>query len=253
MKNPKAEEIRFHNNEDTFHKNRQWVESLKPDLILWAIRFGWDLLKDRRYDKILDFGCGYGISIDALSNNSPKFLVGIDLSITRTRECTRRFPKSSNKFLVGDCESLCFKNTSFDCIFGSGILHHITLSRAIGEVNRTLKSRGKAVFIEPLGHNPFISLFRKLTPRARTKNEKPISIKNITEIENTISGKVHIYYFFLSILPLLLIYGLANIDFRSRLISVTNSIDKSIFAFFPYLRRFAWVAVIEIVKEPIFK
>jgi ubiquinone/menaquinone biosynthesis C-methylase UbiE len=252
MKNPKAEEKKFHNDEVRFNKNRKWIESLKPNLVLWPIRFGWNLLKDRRYDKMLDFGCGYGLSIDALSANSPKILVGIDLSIARTRECIRRFPKSSNKFLVGDCESLCFKSNSFDCIFGNAILHHITLTKAMSEINRSLKNGGKAVFIEPLGHNPFISLFRKLTPRARTKNEKPLLIKNITEIEKMISGKVHVYYFFLSILPLLPMYGFANEDFRSRLISFANSIDKSIFTFFPYLRRFAWVAVIEIVKEPVF-
>lgn len=36
-----------------------------------------------------------------------------------------------------------------------------------------LKRDGRAIFLEPLGLNPIVNLYRKLTPGSRTVDEKP--------------------------------------------------------------------------------
>ena len=49
----------------------------------------------------------------------------------------------------------------FDIIYGTGILHHLNLKACLDEIERILKPGGKFVFIEPLGTNPVINLYRK--------------------------------------------------------------------------------------------
>ena len=48
------------------------------------------------------------------------------------------------------------------------------LARARDEVRRVLKPGCRAVFAEPLGHNPVINYFRDLSPRTRTPDEVPL-------------------------------------------------------------------------------
>jgi hypothetical protein len=45
-----------------------------------------------------------------------------------------------------------------------------------------LKPGGKAVFIEPLAHNPISNMWRRLSPSARTPDELPLSYYEISEM-----------------------------------------------------------------------
>jgi hypothetical protein len=51
------------------------------------------------------------------------------------------------------------------------MLHHVDLSGAYPELNRILDSGGRILCVEALGYNPFIQLYRRLTPGLRTKYE----------------------------------------------------------------------------------
>jgi SAM-dependent methyltransferase len=73
-----------------------------------------------------------------------------------------------------NAEQLEFQDATFDLIFGSGIIHHLDVARAYSELHRVLKPGGSAVFVEPLGHNPFINAFRNKTPELRTPDEHPL-------------------------------------------------------------------------------
>ena len=73
------------------------------------------------------------------------------------------------RFQVMNAEVLEFPDASFDLVFGVAILHHLDLDTACAEFLRVLRPSGTAVFLEPLGHNPFINLVRWATPAARTK------------------------------------------------------------------------------------
>ena len=44
--------------------------------------------------------------------------------------------------------------------------------------SENLPSKGNLIFIEPLGTNPIINLYRKLTPKSRSKDEHPLINKD---------------------------------------------------------------------------
>ena len=52
----------------------------------------------------------------------------------------------------------------FDAVLGKQILHHLDLGVAIPEIVRVLRPGGRAVFLEPLIHNPLLEGYRRLTP-----------------------------------------------------------------------------------------
>ena len=58
------------------------------------------------------------------------------------------------------------------------MLHHLDLSKCMLELNRLLRINGSIVFMEPLGTNPLINLYRKLTPNSRTADEHPLTPKD---------------------------------------------------------------------------
>jgi SAM-dependent methyltransferase len=82
------------------------------------------------------------------------------------------------QFDVMNAEELEFEDAAFDVIFGSGIIHHLDVPRAYSELARVLAPGGSAVFVEPLGHNPLIRVFRNRTPELRTPDEHPLVKSN---------------------------------------------------------------------------
>lgn len=131
--------------------------------------------------KVLEYGCGDGGSAIGLAEKGVN-VVGIDISSVAVEKSLNKASQlnlSNIKFYVMNAERLEFDDASFDVVCGSGILHHLDLKRSYKQIQRILKPGGVAIFIEPLGHNPFINLFRYLTPSYRTKDEHPLLLKDI--------------------------------------------------------------------------
>ena len=81
-----------------------------------------------------------------------------------------------------DAHKLDFPDNTFDMVFGTGILHHLDTETAVKELYRVLKPDGEIVFGEPLARNPVGKIVRKLTPNARTPDEKPLDKKEFSII-----------------------------------------------------------------------
>ena len=115
--------------------------------------------------KILELGCGMGTNTIAISEKGAD-ATGIDISLEAISRAKNTAQKQNNnvQYYEMAVEDMSFDEHSFDKIFGSGILHHTDLSNSLYQIKRVLKEDGKAVFFEPLGHNPLINLFRKFTP-----------------------------------------------------------------------------------------
>ena len=125
--------------------------------------------------QILDYGCGIGSSLRKVVEFSPKKITGIDISevsIKKAKEVSKE--NSKIELLVDNCEKTRFQNNSFDVVYGTGILHHLNLEICLSEIFRVLRPGGKFLFIEPLGTNPLINLYRKLTPQSRSIDEHPL-------------------------------------------------------------------------------
>src|ERR1051325_3406723 len=135
-----------------------------------------------------------------------------------------------------NAENLAFADNSVDLICGMGILHHLDLGRSFIELSRVLKPGGKAIFLEPLGHNPAINLYRKATPAMRTPDEHPLLMKDF-EMARQSFGGVDLTHFHLTSLMAVLVRGAA---FFQRVVRGLDSLDQKLFRHSSIARRNAW-------------
>jgi len=195
-------------------------------------------LKNQR---VLEYGCGTG-SMAFLLAEQGATVTGVDISDAAVIAATKMItPKHVGlNFRVMNAEQLDFPDNSFDVVCGSGILHHLDLKIAYPELARVLTSSGSAIFFEPLGHNPFINLYRRLTPALRTEDEHPLLMKDLN-MANSFFDQVEIRFFHLTTL---LATPFRKQPVFSKILACFEFVDKLLFAVFPFLRRYAWIVVI---------
>ncbi|MBP2675314.1 MAG: Methyltransferase type 11 [Deltaproteobacteria bacterium] len=197
----------------------------------------------------LDYCCGNGEVAVEMARRGAKRVIGIDISDVAVRNATE-LAKAEGvgeicEFRVMDAERTDFPDDTFDVIHEYGALHHLDLEAAFRELSRILKPDGKLVCTEALRHNPLIRLYRKRTPHLRTEWEAE-HILGFPEIRSGAAwfGGVAIRTFHLA--------ALAAVPFRNTslfrpLLSVLETIDDLLLSI-PYIRRFAWVAVVRYDK-----
>ncbi len=132
--------------------------------------------------RILELGCGAGAYALPLARAGATLDV-IDIS-PRSIEVAQAKAREQGvedriTFHVMNAEALTFADGTFDVVCGLGILHHLDLAAAIPELRRVLRPGGRGVFREPLGHNPAINAFRRLTPKMRTVDEHPLTRRDL--------------------------------------------------------------------------
>jgi SAM-dependent methyltransferase len=196
---------------------------------------------------VLEYGCGVTNQAFFLADGGAASVVGIDISpvaVERGTERARSLGYESVAFRVMDAEEMDFEDDSFDLVCGGAILHHLDLPRAYAELSRVLKPSGAAIFVEPLGHNPLINLFRSRTPKLRTPDEHPLLFSDLRLAEEFF-GTVRARFFHLA--------GLAAVPFRKaagfrRLVAALNAVDRGLFRLFPPSRKLAWQVAIELTR-----
>ena len=126
-----------------------------------------------------------------------------------------------------------------------GILHHLELQRSLEEIRRVLKIGGRAAFLEPLGHNPMINLFRALTPKLRSQDEHPLTAYDLSLIAESFSRTQFHRFHLLSFLalPFLKSGSFANI------LDYLDNIEEILFDKIPYVGKMAWQIVVIIEKS----
>ncbi len=205
------------------------------------------LLSSCRDKSVLEYGCGTGSYAFSLAKHGAK-VIGIDISETAirlARERANQMGLRNVQFLVMDAEAMEFENNSFDMVCGTGILHHLHLHKALRELVRVLNPAGKAIFIEPMGHNPLINLYRKLTPQFRVKDEHPLTVKDLSLMKEFFH-RVNWEFFHL--------FSLLAVPFRNTkmfpsLLKILDNFDRKLFRWLPYMGLLAWQAVI-ILEKP---
>lgn len=198
-----------------------------------------DLIRARCPDvKVLELGCGWGLSSMRFASWGAE-AIGIDVSTTRVEWAQARAAEQSAgsaSFRVMNAEQLEFADDEFDVVCGQAVLHHLNLPRAFSEIVRVLKPDGAAVFVEPLGHNPLINLFRRLTPSLRTPDERPLRMADLG-IVRTFFHDVDIRFFNLATL---LAVPFRRFSFFPALVGRLNSLDRRMFASAARLGKYAW-------------
>ncbi|HOT90790.1 MAG TPA: class I SAM-dependent methyltransferase [Anaerolineae bacterium] len=209
-----------------------------------------EALGDIRGLHVLDYGCGGGWSTAKLKTRGAR-VTGFDISSTRLREAQAHLAKldgSPVTLLECEAESLPFADATFDVIFGKQILHHLELEVAIAEIARVLRPGGKAVFLEPLIHNPLLEGYRRLTPHLRSPTEKALSMRQLAEIGAHFKQWSHREFCLFSILPILL-KALILPKFEAEPLQAwLQKVDRQLVKAIPFLGRYYWETVIVLEK-----
>jgi len=202
--------------------------------------------------KVLDFACGSGENgIYAATCGAE--VIGIDISPEGVENATNNAEKfdvsQTCKFLEMDGEEMSFEDNSFDVGVEYGALHHVDLDKALSELSRVIKPKGKMMCLEAMRHNPLIHNYRKRTPHLRTEWE----VEHILGVESfdvmkKYFNKVEARYFHLltlSLVPLRksfifpILYPI--FDFIDRILLSTQMVGK-----------YGWIMAIEL-SDPIKK
>ena len=195
---------------------------------------------------VLDYGCGIGSVTEKISSSNPEKLIGVDISeisINKAIESAKNL-NIKIEYSVDNCENLKIKEKTFDLVFGSGILHHLNLEKAINEICRVLKDNGEMVFLEPLGTNPLINFYRKLTPNSRSRDEHPFIKKDFILINSLFKDvKINYYGFFTLIFFLFYRKPESSLFFK-----LLYKLDNYFFKF-DYFKNFAWSILIVAKKN----
>jgi ubiquinone/menaquinone biosynthesis C-methylase UbiE len=173
---------------------------------------------------------------------------GIDISPVAVEQAAQAAAREAGlqdaEFRVMDGEALDFPDDSFDVVYGSAVIHNLELDRAFAEIVRVLRPGGKAVFLEPLGHNPAINLYRRLTPALRTPDEHPLTRGDLELAASFFAAPDYRFYhlFSLAAVPLRLTRAF------DRLLSGLDALDRTLFRVVRPARRLAWYVVMELER-----
>lgn len=168
-----------------------------------------DIIGDVRGLAVLEYGCGEGWTTVEFARRGA-LIDAFDISaqgVANTRQALE------SEGLAGQCtirqlaaEELDYPSEHFDLAVGFAILHHLDVPKALADLHRVLKPGGRAVFAEPLGTNPLINLYRRLTPQYRTPDETPLVISTFKQ-QAVAFGKIeHFECYFAALGALAMLY-----------------------------------------------
>lgn len=259
--------------ERKFHD--QWGNSTEVDKIDVEKYFSAEVSSDYRLamnclgdlpgKKILDLGCGLGEASVYFALQKMK-VISLDISpgmLTCTKRLAEKYKVSERvNLLEAGAEVIPLKDKSVDLVFGGNVLHHVNIYKSSKEIKRILKKGGKAVFIEPLGYNPIIQLYRHLAGDIRTKMERPFTFRDVEVLGKGFKSVRHKEKQFLTTLIFIWFFIVERVNPKKVRYwkKITDESDKyekafkilakfdSIVLKIPLLKRMCWNTVIELVK-----
>lgn len=245
----------LHEVEKEFH-DRKVVEGPRKNVYSLSIldrrtdRYTYHLLGNLQDKVVLDLGCGGGHHTVRFAERGAT-VYAIDLSagmVENARKAVKEHGLSERvKVLQMEAEKLQFADETFDLVVGYAILHHTRLELTRAEVHRVLKKGGRGVFTEPLGHNPFSNLFRKLTPEHRTPTENPLRMEDVIFFGEPFSTLRHREFYLLALAAVFLLPFKSKRVFQ-KILNWLLLVDDFLFTYWPTLGRYARIVVFEVVK-----
>lgn len=203
---------------------------------------------------ILDYGCGCGDFTTKFARRGAR-VTGVDLSLARLKTAQKKIKEINQdtnvSFCKMDAENMAFHNNSFDLVFGGAILHHLDIEIAITEIERVLKPDGEAFFIEPMGHNPIINLYRRLTPNSRTPDEHPLLESDLSFFNKHFSTIEVKGFHFLTLLSLFWQAIWRNDTLFKATFEILYRIDQRLFKLSNFFGRNCWISVIRLTNKKV--
>jgi SAM-dependent methyltransferase len=200
---------------------------------------------------VLEYGCGEGWITRDLGMKGA-VVSAFDISAEAVRQTRERVEAAG---VAAHChvaemgaERLKYADESFDIAVGFAILHHLDVKLAVAELLRVLKPGGIAYFAEPLGTNPIINLYRRLTPQFRTEDEEPLKLDKLAPVFNQFKRVAHSDCYVTALAAI----GIAYLPFGPRVFPSVNrrlmKLDDALLRRFPALGRLAWYTILTLQK-----
>ena len=98
--------------------------------------------------RVLEIGCGVGVVSAHLNGKYEMTVTGIDLDSEQIGMAKKYIKEHEElKFFKADATKLSFDDHEFDMVLSMFVIHHVSdWDRALGEVNRVIRSNGYFVF-----------------------------------------------------------------------------------------------------------
>ncbi len=206
----------------------------------------WDLILqevgDLQNKRVLFVGCGTASAATKTMLECGAEIWCVDISPSSLHRLMRHpFGELKSKIhpVVCDAEDMPFEDDCFDVVVGKAIVHHLDIPKFLPEVWRVCKDEGLMVFSEPLGSNPFLNLFRWLTPKSRVPTEHPLKPFEVTLIRSYCQSMNSTFSFFLSMIALPF-YAINRPHFADKCLKFFSAIDRVLFLILPPTRWMAW-------------
>lgn len=201
--------------------------------------------------KICELGCGSGRLTVELANRGA-FVSSVDISRKALQKAQIRIREAGLESRVNlwqmDACNLSYKDEMFDLVVGQLILHHLDITKTTGEICRILKLGGKAVFIEPLSHNPLSNIWRKMTPAGRTPTEWPLSYGEIEEMGRSFSSMTFEESYLLPLLSSCFYLFTHSPKAKKKVGVILSKLDPSLLRRCKFLRRLCAIILIQLIK-----
>jgi hypothetical protein len=124
------------------------------------------------------------------------------------------------------------------------ILHHLDIAKAYEQISNILKATGKAIFLEPLGHNPIINFYRFMTPGMRTPDEHPLLRRDLKLAKKFFRTVKTEYFQLLTLLSIPLVRTRYFVKFLTAL----EKLEIYLFKYISFSRLMAWSVIIQYKK-----
>lgn len=145
---------------------------------------------------VLDIGAGEALQAMLVCERyQPKLWIGLELILNQMAAARSRLNELSSMGLVnGDTYHIPFLDSSFDLVFGNGVLHHLpNLTAITNEVRRVLREGGRYVGREPNFSNFIVR--RRVLSGSHSANERVLSSFDIVSAFSESGFEVQIDYF----------------------------------------------------------
>ncbi|MCK6554770.1 methyltransferase domain-containing protein [Candidatus Binatia bacterium] len=202
-------------------------------------------LADVAGKRVLVVGCSQG-GVTPLARAGAT-VVGIDVAeepVARLRAAIAREGLDERAHaLVMDAETADFAPASFDVICCTGVLHHLDVERVSLTWARLLADTGTVVMIEPMAWSPAATVYRWLTPAARTPFEHPLKPRDIRLLRRHFAAVDLESYALTSTLAAALAFPRLS-GARRVALRALETLDDAILRAVPPLAYLAWTCVI---------
>jgi ubiquinone/menaquinone biosynthesis C-methylase UbiE len=153
-----------------------------------------DCVGNPRQLQVLDIGCGIGL-IDKDLDRGVATLYGVDTSLRSLEYARAKAPGAC--FIHYDGLRLPFRDSSFDAVFASCVLHHVPPAARSGfmaEMLRPLRPKGAVILIE---HNPLNPVTLRTVSRCAFDADAVLlrsreAIQLITEAGAAVAGRRYV-------------------------------------------------------------